>query len=251
MLFRKVANGSKVHRSLVKGIAAAMFGALMLGSYGQGAVPIAVSPTQNPSANPNPTQTPPHVVPQHVTPQRSNREVPDVPDREVPERSTAQHNSSDNKSPQRGQNSANPHMHRSNAQKDTKADHANHIAMRLQEDRKFLHDRAFHAWRHHWDYLLWLDWNLGRGSIEGNVRDASTGQPVSGARVWLRDATGRVMHSRVDQHVVRSDEFGVFAMRHVHRGTYTVRAIVAGHQANADYLINVHPGRISLALIRM
>jgi hypothetical protein len=222
----------------------------MLGSYGQGAVPIAVSPTQNPSANPNPTQTPPQAVP-HVTPQRSNREVPDVPDRQVPDREIPQRNSSDHNSPQRGQNSANPHLHGLNGQKDAKADRANHIAMRLQEDRGFLRDRAFHAWRHHWDYVLWLDWNLGRGSIEGNVRDASSGQPIAGARVWLRDASGHVMHSRIDQHVVRSGEFGIFVMRHVHRGTYTVRAIVSGHQANADYLINVHPGRISLALIRM
>jgi hypothetical protein len=218
------------------------------------AVPIVVTPQ-------NPNQTPvqpaaPHIVP-HVTPQRNDRQVPDVPDREAPERTIPQRNSIGRNSPsqntqQQKQNLSNPHVHNSaSAHQDVRQNHADHIAARLREDRALMRDRAWHAWHHHWDYWIWYDWNLGRGSIEGNVRDASTGQPVAGAKVWLRDAVGRVLHYRIDQHVVRTDEAGDFFMHHVHRGVYTVRAISSGRQANADYLIAVHPGGVSLAMIHM
>jgi hypothetical protein len=124
------------------------------------------------------------------------------------------------------------------------------VRQRLADDRRFLRERAHHAWHHYWDYTVWLEQNTGRGRIVGVVRDAS-GLAVFDAKVWLRDSAGRALRLRADQHVTLSNEGGTFTMRHVHRGVYSVWAKLGADMARSQYAVVVHPGHVAFAMVRM
>jgi hypothetical protein len=98
-----------------------------------------------------------------------------------------------------------------------------------------------------WSFTDWAELHRGLGTIRGEVHTAN-GSPMSGVRVALRSAKGKVLKAS-RRHVTRTSGSGTFVMKHVRIGSYRVRGTRG--KASGHVAVKVHHGETSSATLKV
>lgn len=120
-----------------------------------------------------------------------------------------------------------------------------HGAKPAIEARKIEHRARY--WVHRWDYTAWVSLHRGLGTVAGTVE--TSGAPATGAKVWLRTASGKGFRSTAAKHIVFAGPAGEFVMRHVRAGTYRVLANMG--KTTSRTRVHVTPGLMAMTQLRV